>query len=97
MENFSFDDVESLARMTGWNERRNKELEAYLDEIIANCKVDCFDNLQIDSVVLTTILKIYSKDAVNKRIEELQEQREKLIEQFKHDLKTKAEDEKDVK
>lgn len=88
MENF--ERVVDIAIDNGWNDCRIDELRKYLDIIIDSCELGYRDTLNIDSDVLTTILKVYSKGAVEGKIKELKAEKEA---QLQYALKEESEEE----
>lgn len=75
----NFERVVDVATDNGFKDCRIEELQNYLDTIIDSCRLSFRDTLDIDSDILTTILKTYSKCSVNKKIKEIKEEKEKML------------------
>lgn len=75
----NFERMVSISIDNGMSDCRIDELRKYLDTIIDSCRLSFRDTLDIDSDILTTILKIYSKSSVNEKIKELKAEQEKML------------------
>ena len=75
----NFERTIELATDDGVSSCKIAELRSYLDTIIDSCRLSFRDTLDIDSDILTTILKTYSKSSVNEKIKELKAEREEML------------------
>ena len=75
----NFERIIELATDDGVSSCKIAELRSYLDTIIDSCRLSFRDTLDIDSDILTTILKTYSKSSVNEKIKELKAEREEML------------------
>ena len=79
LNNAELEKVVNIATDNGASDCRIDELRNYLETIIDSCRLSFRDTLDIDSDILTTILKIYSKSSVNEKIKELKAEQEKML------------------
>lgn len=93
----NFEKVVDIATDNGWKNCRTDELKIYLDTIIDSCQLSYRETLDIDSDVLTTILKVYSKGAVEKKIKELKAEKEAQLQYVFERTSEESEEDKDAK